>query len=117
MVPLLLARPKEGANVFETIRDPLSAHLYTAAVCLQTLWKTRLGLLGRRHELADRFSTAVGLPDPKIGYGESCLIEICDRLEDGRAGVRIRGAGRILSKLVHETFELLAREALHAPTR
>lgn len=117
VVPLLLARPQEGEAAFETIRDPLAAHLYTAAVCHQRLWKTRLGLLGRRRELTDRFSTTLGLPDPKIDYGEPCLNEIFDRLRDGRAGTRIRGADRILSKLVHETFELLAREALHAPAR
>ncbi|HLG43093.1 MAG TPA: hypothetical protein VI643_06985 [Planctomycetota bacterium] len=115
LVPLLLARPEDSADLVKPPCNALLAHLYTAAVCLQQLWKTRLGLLGRRFELPDRFSHGLGLPNPKTGYGESCFSEILDRLENGRAGARIRGADKMLAKLVHETFDLLAREALHAP--
>ncbi|HIC88862.1 MAG TPA: hypothetical protein EYP04_05625 [Anaerolineae bacterium] len=45
--------------------------LYTAAVYLQRLWRTRLGFyLGNYSELPDRFSNDLGLPSPAERHGK-----------------------------------------------
>ena len=94
-------------------RGALGAHLYTAAVCLQRLWRTRLALARRAYALKDFFSAELGLPDPS----EACLAAISERFESGVEGVRIRGFDRMAAKLVHEMFGILSREDAGASAR
>jgi hypothetical protein len=123
VVPLLVACPQASQGIAETQGRPDAAastllmHLHTAAVCLQHLWKTRLALAGCGAALPDLFSETLRLPSPKADYGRSCLAEIASRLERGDAGARIRGADRMIGRLVDQMFAILEHTSTHATAR
>lgn len=75
-VPALVAQlPPEGATVLR--------HFYTAAVYLQRLWRTTLGIyLGEFPLLPDTFGQAeFNLPAPDVHFGEAGLRELAKRFE------------------------------------
>lgn len=123
VVPLLLCNREARrsaahlARTLEPAERNLLAHLYTAAAALRRLWKRRLRLCGIEDGPEDPFSRELGLPDPSAHYGELCLREIGERLDRGEAGPRIRGADRLIAKLVRETFGILERRARRATPR
>lgn len=113
LVPLILSNADAAREAARAGRSSnMIAGLYTAAVCLQRLWRTRLELHGRRHELPDVFSRDLNLPDPNVNYGRACFHELCARF----AQESFRGADVLLAKLVEQMFEILSREA-YAATR
>ena len=91
----------------------LFMHLYTAAVALQTRWRTRLNLAGAVHVLPDLYADGLGLPPAGAGFGEPCLLAITGRLAGGTAGAVIRGAGDMLTRQVDLAFDMARRN--HAP--
>ncbi len=116
LVPLFLC----NREARDSARGPAPAalpHLYTAAVCLHHLWKTRLGFHVDPDPPEDYFSNELGLPDPRLDYGRSCLSEICGRFERGEAGPRIRRADLMIAKLVKEMFGILERRGIRATAR
>lgn len=77
LVPLLILHPGWATEVqsamqqlTESARSQLQA-LYTAAVCLQRLWRTRLGFyLSEFEMLPDLYSGELGLPAADEQYGK-----------------------------------------------
>ena len=80
LVALLILRPNWGSYVHsemhglaEPVRTELQA-LYTAAVYLQRLWRTRLGIyLGKFEVLPDLYSSQLGLPAAEERHGKAGL--------------------------------------------
>ena len=82
---LLLLRPGSAsslpaamARVEADARDELAAR-YMAAVYLQRLWQTTLGLyLGEMAELSDLYSESFGLPPAAEGHGKPGLYALAE---------------------------------------
>ena len=85
LIPLLIRHP-DWAQTVQSLVDRLDASLalelqtlYTAAVYLQRLWKTRLGFyLTQPTLLPDLYSQTLGLPSPNERFGKTGLYELTD---------------------------------------
>lgn len=85
LIPLFI-RHSDWAERVSLLVDHLDASLalelqtlYTAAVYLQRLWKTRLGFyLTQTAVLPDLFTQALGLPSPNERFGKTGLYELAD---------------------------------------
>jgi hypothetical protein len=61
---------------------------YTAAVCLQRFWRTRLGEARLSDvDLPDLFSTQLGLPSVAVLYGRLTLWQLSERMSSEHDGV------------------------------
>lgn len=81
---------------------------YTAAVYLQHMWHTRLGLyLPEMTELPDLFTTELGLPDPVERFGLTGL-----RALELRSGFNLTASYDTMMALL---FDQLRRERVHEP--
>ena len=85
LIPLFIRRPDLAQRVPPLV-DRLDASLslelqtlYTAAVYLQRLWKTRLEFyLTQTTFLPDLYSRTLGLPSPNERFGKTGLYELTD---------------------------------------
>ncbi len=99
IIPLMLSRPELSANV-----PPLIEHLaparaldlkqrYTAAVCLQRFWRTRLAeTIGETSPLPDWFSAEFGLASCDELFGRLTLYRLAEQLSSQNKGSDYWGA-------------------------
>lgn len=86
VVPLFLCRPELSRFVLQVLpilddyHHGLLKHYYTAAVYLQSLWKSQLPSVSKT-PLSDYFSVDLNLPDPNILHGRLGLFHLEDSLE------------------------------------
>lgn len=111
---LFVRRPELAASVPGALSGlpPGSATVlreqYTAAVYLQHMWHTRLGLyLPEMTELPDLFTTELGLPDPVERFGLTGLREL-----ELRSGFNLTASYDTMMALL---FDQLRRERVHEP--
>lgn len=119
---LFILRPEFSAVVAEarqalepTARDEVSAR-YLAAVYLQRLWRTRLGLyLEDTSELPDLYSESLGLPPANQGYGKPGLRALAEWHKQRTAMAYNRRAE--YDRAMDHVFASLKRRAIaHEPT-
>jgi hypothetical protein len=84
LIPLLLRHPELASHVSALVNQidpPLRVELqtlYTAAVYLQRLWKTRLGFYIETPLLPDLFSQQLGLPPAEERHGKHGLYDLAE---------------------------------------
>jgi len=103
------ALPPTVEVLLPTARVEIKA-LYTAAVYLQRLWRTRLSLyLGDFQELPDRFSRELGLPSPAERHGKVGLHALAEwhARQSGYPVNRLASYNKVMTLL----FEQLKQEA------
>jgi hypothetical protein len=105
LTPLFLSHPTLAEVVPAVVKQlsPSAARelqqRYTAAVCLQRFWRTRLReVLLSNVDLPDLFSTMLGLPSATVLYGRLTLWYLAEQMSLEHGGVDYWAT-------LHKTFE------------
>lgn len=124
VIPLLIRHP-ELANSVTALVNQLDGQLatelrtlYTAAVYLQRLWKTRLSFyLDSTPLLPDLFSQQLGLPSPAERYGKIGLYDLADvwKARSPYPFDRLSAMNNTMD-LFFEQLKIEQRATQHAPT-